>query len=289
MKQNRNTISKLVAIGAVGGLAFYTHAQPTVDGSLDSAYGSALSVQTANTGFGTQTAATGGNQLDAGYGLVSNGYLYLFFAGNTSDGNYLDVFIADGRTGQSTFNVSSGSSTAMNGSVFSPGFSATYSLNLNTYTGTIYANLYDLVNNTGGYAGSIADSGGTIGGVQVAVNNSSPAGSGSNTGSGALAVNTGWEMAIPLSYLGNPSSSIKVLADINGSNDGYLSNQFLAGLPDGTANLGAGGPYSGSGAAVFNFGSTSGEYFVVPVPEPSSIAICALSGLAMLVAIRRRQ
>jgi hypothetical protein len=257
-----------------------------VDGTLDGAYGSALAVQTANTGFGSGPASGGGNQLDAGYGLISGGNLYLFFAGNTSDGNYLDVFISDGRAGQSTFNVSGTATANMNGSVFSPGFSATYSVNVNTYAGTIYANLYDLVANTGGYAGAAPDSGGTIGGVQLAVNNSSPAGVGSNTGAGALGVNTGWELAIPLSFLGNPTS-VNVLADINGNNDGYLSNQFLTGLPDGTGNLGAGGPYSGPGAGAFNFGSTPNEYFTVAVPEPSTVAM-SLSGLAALLAFRRR-
>jgi hypothetical protein len=41
---------------------------------------------------------------------------------------------------------------------------------------------------------------------------------------------------------------------------------------------------------VFNFGSTSGEYFTVSaVPEPSTLAICGLSGLAMLFAVRRQK
>jgi hypothetical protein len=196
----------------------------------------------------------------------------------------LDVFLADGRVGQNTLNVSGGSftgsaTTAMDGSVFSPGFSATYAVNVNTYAGTMYANVFNLVAGTGGYAGSALDSGGTIGGVQLAVNESSPAGVGSNTGAGASAVNTGWELAIPLSALGNPSS-VEVLADINGGNESYLSNQFLPGLPNGTANLGNGG--------VFNFGSTPNEYFTVAVPEPSTMMMFSLSGLATLLVFRRR-
>ena len=265
-----------------------------VDGTLDGAYGSALAVQTANTGFGSGPASGGGNQLDAGYGLISGGNLYLFFAGNTSDGNFLDVFIADGRAGgQNTLSVASGATVTMNGSVFSPGFNATFSVNVNTYAGTMYPNIYDLVANTGGYTGSgLPDSGGTVSGaaagngVQLAVNNSSSAGSGVNTGIGALTVTTGWELAIPLSLLGNPSS-VKVLADINGNPDNYLSNQFLPGLPDGTGNVGGGGPYSGPGAGAFNFGSTPNEYFTVSVPEPSTVAM-SLSGLAALLAFRRR-
>ena len=257
----------------------------SVDGTLDAGYGSAAAVQTANTGFGSGTAAVGGNQLDAAYANVSGGNLNLFFAGNTSDGNYLDVFIADGRVGQSVLNVSGTATANMNGSVFSPGFSGTYSLHLNTYQGTIYANLYDLVGNTGGYAGSAADAGGNIGGVQVAVNNSSAAGVGSNTGAGALGVTTGWEVSIPLSYLGSPTS-LKVLADINGNNDSYLSNQFLTGLPDGTGNVGGGGTYTGPASGAFNFGGTPGQYFTVTVPEPSTLALLGLVGL---LGLRRRK
>ena len=243
----------------------------TVDGTLDSAYGSALAVQTVATAWGSGTAATGGNQLDAGYGLIQGGNLNLFFAGNTSDGNHLQVFLSDGRTGQSTLNAAGG--LAQNGSVFSPGFSATYAIDVNTYQGTIYANLYDLVANTGGYAGSASDAGGTIGGVMVAVDNSSVAGTGSNTGAGALAVNTGWEFSIPLSYLGN-SGSVSVLADISNNS---LSNQLLP----------ADGTVSGN---TFNYGSTPGQYFTVAVvPEPSTMALGAVSGLAMLFMIRRRR
>src|SRR5882757_3249940 len=108
-----------MALFAAGGIG--TQAQ-TIDGTLDGSYGSALAVQTANTGFGSGTAASGGNQLDAAYANISGGNLNLFFAGNTSDGNYFDVFLADGRTGQSTFNVSGTATANMNGSTFSPGF-----------------------------------------------------------------------------------------------------------------------------------------------------------------------
>jgi hypothetical protein len=245
----------------------------TIDGTLDGSYGSALSVQTVNTAWGSAPASSGGNQLDAAYGTISGGNLNLFFAGNTSDGNHLQVFLSDGRVGQSTFSGIGGQMTAQNGSVFSPGFSATYAIDVNTYTGTIYAALLDLVANTGGYTGAAPDAGGNIGGVQFAVNNSSPAGVGSNTGAGALGVTTGWEMSIPLSYLANPSS-VKVLADIS---SGGLSNQLLP----------ADGSVSGN---TFNYGSTPGQYFTVTsVPEPTTLALAGLSGLATLVAARRRK
>lgn len=297
MKNTKTTVTSLACSLTVLGLAALpTHAAINVDGTLDADYGSALAVQTANTGFGSGPASAGGNQLDAGYGTIQGGNLYLFFAGNTSDGNFLDLFIADGRVGQSVFNVSSGGTVNMNGSVFSPGFSATFAVNANTYAGTIYPNAYDLVANVGGYTSSpVPDSGGTISGapagngVQLAVNNSSAAGPGVNTGAGALTVTTGWEFAIPLSLLGNPTGSILVLADINGNPDNYLSNQFLPGLPDGTGNLGGGGLYSGPASGAFDFGSTPGEYFTVPqIPEPSTFALL-MGGLAGLLCLRGRR
>src|SRR5208282_6743267 len=60
--------------------------QIVVNGTLDAGYGSPLAVQTINTGFGDSTVgdgtSSGGSELDAAYANVSNGTLYLFFAGN---------------------------------------------------------------------------------------------------------------------------------------------------------------------------------------------------------------
>lgn len=282
--------SKTILAGAAAlaflGASVCVQAQITVDGTLDAAYGSALSVQTVDTAWGSGTAANGGNQLDAAYGQISGGNLNLFFAGNTSDGNSLWIFLDDGQAGgQSTFNVAPGAgnsytssgSTSLDGSKFSTDFSANNMIDLNTSGGTIYANIYNLVVGTGGYASSAPDAGGTISGVYsitVAVNESSPAGTGSNTGSGALAVNTGWEVAIPMSALNN-ASSVNVLAGI-GSDGGYASNQWL--------------PSENVSSLPFDFSSTPGQYFTVAaVPEPASMAFMGFFGLASLLAIRRKK
>lgn len=281
---NQNKYILAVSLFAVMGLSAYGI---TVDGTLDGAYGNALSVQTIATDYGSGTAASGGNQLDAAYGSIQGGNLYLFFAGNTSDGNSLHIYLSDGQAGgQSTFNVSGGSytstaSTTLDGSLFSPDFSATQMIDVNTSGGTIYANIFDLVAGTGGYAGNVADAGGAISGVysiNVAVDNSSTAGASANVAPGALLVSTGWELAIPVTALNN-ASSIKVLADIGADSggSGSLANQFLA-------------PADVSGyPQTFDFSSTSGQYFTVAaVPEPSSMALSCLSGLAALFMFRRR-
>jgi len=180
---------------------------------------------------------------------------------------------------------------AMNGSVFSPGFQATYALDLNDYTSTLYAEEYSLTGTpSGGYVGAVGLTGG-IGsgipgpnGIAYGFNNLNAAGVNGVTGTAAnqtaaAAVTTGLEISIPLADLGNPTGPVDVLADINGGGDTYLSNQLLSGLPVSSGNL---------GTSTFNFGSTPGQFFVVPAPEPGTLALGALSGLALL-AVRRRK
>src|SRR5664280_947575 len=236
----------------------------TIDGSLDGGYGSALSVQTINTGFGDSTvgdgSSAGGSELDAAYGRMQDGYLYLFFAGNSEAiGNHINVYIDAGQLGgQNIMNVTGGSwlGTLMNGSVFSPGFNSNLMIDANDYYGTLYLEQYILQSggSVNAYLGSFAlTSGignGTLGGITIGLNNANIGGVNGVSGTAAnqaaaTTVTTGWELAIPLSLLGNPTQ-VKVLAVQNGFNDGFLSNQFLPGLPVGTGNVGAGGVYSGA-------------------------------------------
>jgi hypothetical protein len=65
----------------------------TIDGTLDAGYGSALSTQalgTADNGgaknYTSDVAQATGSELDAGYGVITNGTLYLFLAGNLDSG-----------------------------------------------------------------------------------------------------------------------------------------------------------------------------------------------------------
>jgi len=269
------------------------HAQ-NLNGTVNTGfYGSPLSVQTVNTAFGNAAGgndSAGGSELDAAYGRVSGGNLYLFLAGNfENNGNHLNVFISGGAAGQSSLSTSGGALAAMNGSIFSPGFSATWAFDMNDYSGTLYNEEYNLVANTGGYMGALgnittgiyAGSSGGVSSLYLNNNHASTMGAGGTALSGATSganTTTGLELVVPLSAIGYTGGNILVLADINGGGDGYISNQLLPGLPVGSGNV---------GTSAFNFGSTPGQYFTVSVPEPSTVTMC-LSGLAALLVFRRR-
>jgi hypothetical protein len=272
------------------------HAQ-NLNGTLNSGfYGSALAVQTVNTAFGNAAGgndSAGGSELDAAYGRISGGDLYLFLAGNVeNNGNHFNVFIAGGGAGQNTLAVANtGTMQAMNGSVFSPGFNATFALDVNDYSGTLYSEEYSGPGMAGGYVGALAESstgiaaGGNGGVTSIYLNNNhastmGAAGAALSGATSGLNTTTGYELAIPLSAIGYTGGNIMVLADINGGGDTYLSNQFLAGLPVGSGNVGTSG---------FNFGNTPGEYFTVAVPEPSTMAAAGVSGVLALRALRRRK
>ena len=295
----------------LAGMARPGEAQLAVTGNLDSTavtYGAnipgteALATQTLNTAFSdnnVSTGATDGSELDAAYGVVENNYLYLFLAGNLqTNSNTLQIWIDDGRAGgQTTLNAAAtaGSMKKMNGSTFSPGFSATYALEMNMTGGnaasdTFFVDQYNLVQNTATFLGqfnltnglgSSTETGSNETADLVGVTNTNTAGvtaSGSSTSqataanqANAQAVGTGIEIGIPLATLGNPTGNIRVMAGINGSGDSGLSNQMLPGLPVGfydvktapSATVTNPYYYSGANGLGFNFSSLS-EFFTVP-------------------------
>jgi hypothetical protein len=285
------SLSASVAIvaAAMGSLAATSSAAVTVNGTYSSDFGISLTTQTINTGYGDSSYSgafngfktdADGSELDAAYGVIENGYLYLLISGDMqNNGNRLNIFIADGRTGQFTLNAGSNSTlSAMNGSKFSPNFGhgATYALEVNINNGdNCYLNYYNLFAgpNVNGYAGSFLMNGSTnlspntqTGGFIEAFNDSNvstmtDAGAAASQ-TNANAVQTGFEIAIPLTSLGNPTGPIEVLVDINSGKpvDGYLSNQFLPGLPAGTGNL---------AKSTFDFSTTPGMFFTVPPQRPA--------------------
>lgn len=113
----------------VGLTALPLCAAPTVDGTKDAAYGSALAVQTVDTGFGDANP-NNGSELDAGYGLIDGGNLYLMLTGNLeANFNKLEIFIDSKAGGQNVFDSSGNDGAgAMDGLVFDAGFTADYHL-----------------------------------------------------------------------------------------------------------------------------------------------------------------
>ena len=206
----------------------------------------------------------------------------------------MQVWIDDGRAGgQNVLSAvaGTGSMSKMNGSTFSPGFDATYALEMNTTdgnpntNGTFFVDQFNLVQNTATFIGSIGLTGGvgkgSVAGVLVGVTNTNTAGVVATSGTApataadpnaAQAVGTGIELGIPLATLGNPTGPILVMAGINGSADSGLSNQLLPGLPVGSVNVkNTASPYYlqgtgsvGGNGTGFNFSTLSNEYFTVP-------------------------
>src|SRR5262245_54783489 len=113
----------------VGLMAAPATAQITVDGTRDAVYGGALAVQTVDTGFGDANP-NGGSELDAGYGLIDSGNLYLMLTGNLeANFNKLEIFIDSKPGGQNVFDSSGNDGAgAMDGLVFDAGFTADYHL-----------------------------------------------------------------------------------------------------------------------------------------------------------------
>ena len=139
---------------------------PTVDGLLDAAfYGAPIAVQNTPTAFGNATNAhtrfaVGGSELDAAYARVSDGYLFLFIAGNletagqglswpTGNKSKLDLFVDCIPGGQNSLrgdnvDVDGGALSNMghldpanDGLKFDSGFEADFYLSFNNYTEVI--------------------------------------------------------------------------------------------------------------------------------------------------------
>ena len=146
----------------------------TIDGTADAQYGSAIVTQQLGTtaqdnNLTSPKGGSNGSELDAAYGLISNGVVYLVFAGNidatnlTTKASYdkLSIFFMTGPGGQNVLTNGSyggadfGNLNHMVGLKFDPGFAPNYWLSVpvgNTVTNpTAYFNFARLstTNNTG--------------------------------------------------------------------------------------------------------------------------------------------
>ena len=282
----------------------------TLDGSIaGDGYGSAVSVQTVQTQFGDNLS-----ELNAAYAQVDSGVLYLTLTGQIENNfNKLNVFIDSVAGGENTLTADANNggtnpendnwANKHNGMTFDSGFAADYMIIMRN--GNFGGDRFDIDFATvGGGLGAFEAAGNVfsgsftganaaalpIAGIGVAYDNSNAAGVLGGTaaadGSAAQAVQTGIELAIPLSAIGNPNlADIKISAMVNNSNHDYLSNQFLGGLTPPQSNLGSDGTGAGlgnlAGIDLNNFAGN--QYF--QIPEPASLALLGLGGLAML---RRR-
>ncbi len=274
-----------------------------IDGVKEANYGTALAVQSVQTGFGNagggnaQTA--NGSELDAAYCRTDGGNLNLMLTGNLeSNFNKLEIFFDFRSGGQNTLDGSIPGAGQLNGLTFDNGFNADLWISVTCGGGPfgVYVNAWEIgVGSPSDYLGS-NNGGGALGGgnnwlnLGLGLNNSNGAGvAGGNAAANAaaaLAVTTGVELSIPLAYFGGSVNGVKVSAMINGSNHDYLSNQILGGLAGGTGNLGGDGAggFTGNLAGV-NFNQFAGDQFFV-LPSPGAAALLGLGGI---VAMRRRR
>jgi len=243
----------MMVLGGLLALAALAHAQ--VDGrNIPNKYGAPLASQTNYTGFGDRVDPnqTSGSELNQLFVKCVNGVLYIAVTGNLEgNGNAIHFYIDTGRSSSNSFTLTTGcincSVQGMSGVLFD--HNPDYVLGVNRFddgqgNDNIYVDLHDVVNNQSTYLGASATNSGNgtlsggdnAAGVQAALDNSNLQGVTSdrdNIGNPATAT-TGLEVAIPLSALGNPQGTIRILAVLTGGADlndpcrgTYLSNQSL--------------------------------------------------------------
>lgn len=276
--------------------------QITIDGTLDAAYGSAIAVQTVETGFGDNLS-----EWNAVYAKVCNNRLHVLITGNIeANFNKLNIFFDTnaGGEGQLTslpeYDFNSGSnwiSQNQGGMTFDSGFTPNLHLYARTGGTTFDVDIVDRLGGVGaavkGNTGSAAYAGGLASGATnpgtlangttvanflnkplfFAMNNSNVAGIGGNAGAAAnqaaaLAVTTGFEFSIDLSDLLLDGTTLRFAIMQGNGNHNYVSNQTFAGLPVGTGNLGGDGTggFTGTLSGV-NFNTFAGDQFItIAVP-----------------------
>ncbi|XHC25519.1 MAG: hypothetical protein ACFHWZ_04310 [Phycisphaerales bacterium] len=301
--------STVADFSAIAGDQFVTvpssaAAAPTVDGSLDASYGSALFVNTLASTFVSNSdpsdVASNGSEIDAVYAYHDGTRLYLFVAGNQRTSfEKLNLFfdVAAGGQNQLVPNDSGVDFNAlgnMAGLTFDAAFGAEYYMNYTGDPSQHYLNMQLLPPGGNGLFGFFGAPGTKApGNIQVLSNanpgvGSAPPNGGnveatsdqSNIGGVATAtvdpdpfvsdpaeVSTGVEFKIGLPGLGYAIGSgdpIRIGGFVNGSNFDFLSNQIIGGVATTQDNLG--GPVGS-----IDFNNFAGNQFV-SVSVPTSLS-----------------
>ncbi len=291
-------MKNIITTAAVLALAGTASAQ-VIDGSgFTSEYGAPLWVQDLGTSFSNNTDGSvdfaDGDELNAVYATLSGGVLKLAFAGNVSTGfNKLNIALDYQAGGQQTLNGLANLGN-LDGLTLDNGFEAdaviSYTAGNNPLDTFIDG---DTVSGGGGFLGQ-----GTGASTSVSLNGAAIEFSANNSNLGGIntignpfdsapsSVDTGIEMSIDLAALGYSGGLVKIGAWINGSNNDFLSNQVIGGLPAGTGSLGGdgSGTFTGNVGGV-DFTQFAGDQFVV-IPAPGAAALAGFAGLA---AVRRRR
>jgi hypothetical protein len=294
----------IVSALVLGACVASVSAAPAVDGTKDAAYGSALAVQTVQTGFGDNNS-----ELNAGYGVIDSGKLYLMLTGNVeANFNRLEIFVDSKAGGQSVFD-SSGNDNAnrMDGLVFDAGFTADYHVifrrgtdlgnqkvdidfaNLNAQSASGY---FDVMAGSGLSGTGSTGTGVNANPILLAYDGSNVAGITGGTGAAdptaAAAVVTGLELAFDLGDLGYAGGPIHVMVGVNGSGHDFWSNQFLGGVAAPQGNLGGDGLGNFTGEGAIDFTTFSGnQFFTVGIPEPGTVGLLALGVMGLVMGRRR--
>ena len=278
---------------------------PTIDGQVDWSYGAPKVWQLVQTSYGNNTLTDGkyadGSELNAAYGVISGGRLYVTLTGNLqSNNNRLFIFIDSVSGGQNRLRGdNSGNATLLrlgdsggsNGFTFESGFDADYALALNgNYDAVpndyrLYADFSNLPTSSGGtstFLGAAAaqSSGSLLGGVNLidvraTIDNGSTAGVAGGTTAGVNPGNTtkGVEFSIPLASIGNPTGPIKIFAMITSGDGSNVSNQMLPSVGYAGGTVASYGEPRGQNLAGTTGSNQGIQYFFVEPLQSGRLAV----------------